>query len=279
MSDESSELASRLLIAVVGIPILLYLIIWAPKWAFALLLAAVGIGTVWEYCSITYGDEHPAGKIVTAALSTGMIAVMYFVPSMKFEALVAASVAVATFFLFSFDDRSRVSHQMASSLTGLLYGGAFVGLLTILHQQPHGSWWIVFTLVVVWMSDTAAYFTGRALGEHPLYPAVSPNKSIEGSIGGFAGSIAGAFLCNWLFVRIAAWPALTTLEILVLAIPGNLLAQTGDLVESVVKRAHEVDDSGSILGGHGGLLDRIDGLMYAAPWFYVCVVWILPALF
>lgn len=278
MSDDSSELASRLLIAVVSIPLLLYLILWSPRWAFAALVAAAGAVTVWEYCSITYGDEHVAGKATAGLLSIGVSAVLFLAPAFIFEAFVGASIVVANVFLFTFTDRARVSHHIASSLTGLLYGGGFLGLLLVVHDQPHGPYWIIFTLVTVWMSDTGAYFVGRALGDHPLYESVSPNKSIEGSVGGFLGSLAGAFFCNWLFFEISGWTYLSALEVLLLAIPGNLLAQVGDLVESVVKRAHDVDDSGSLLGGHGGLLDRIDGLIYAAPWFYICTVSILPSL-
>jgi phosphatidate cytidylyltransferase len=278
MSDDSSELASRLLIAVPAIPLLVYVIVWAPRGAFGLLLAAAGAVAVWEYCSITFGDEHVAGKAIASLLSIGISAVLFFAPALVFEAFVGATIVVANVFLFTFTDRSRVSHHIASTLTGLLYGAGFLGLLLVVHDRPHGPYWILLTLVTVWMSDTGAYFVGRAAGEHPLYESVSPNKSIEGSVGGFLGSLAGALFCNWLFFHISGWTYLSVLEVLLLAIPGNLLAQVGDLVVSVVKRAHDADDSGSLLGGHGGLLDRVDGLIYASPWFYICIVSILPSL-
>lgn len=277
-SNSSSELISRLVTAVIGIPILLYLILWGPAWGFAALVAAAAAVAAWEYCSITYGDEHRTGKILTSALAPGLVAVFFAAPDWALEAAVAAVVAVALCFLLTFRDISKVSHRLASSVTALLYGGVFLGLLVVLHAQPSGPLWIIMTLVVVWMSDTGAYFTGRALGRHSLYESVSPNKSIEGSVGGLLGSIAGAFFCNWLFVQIGDWNALSATMLLALAIPANVLAQLGDLAESLIKRAHDADDSGTILGGHGGLLDRIDGLMFAAPWFYLCVVRLLPLL-
>jgi phosphatidate cytidylyltransferase len=110
-----------------------------------------------------------------------------------------------------------------------------------------------------------------------LYPAVSPNKSIEGSAGGLVASLLGAGLCNWLiFPALGPWDPLGVGLFVTVVVPGNLLGQTGDLVESIIKRAHDVDDSGSIIYGHGGILDRIDGLIFAAPWFYICFVHLLP---
>jgi phosphatidate cytidylyltransferase len=272
MSDDSSELFARIATAVVSIPLLVGLIFWTTWGFFGLVLAAVGV-TVWEYCSITYGDEHPPGKIVAIGLALGVTSVLHLTPEYLLEALLGAIGGTFLFFLFTFRDRERVSHQIGSSLTAIVYGALMLGVLGLLHDRPHGSVWVVLTMVTTWMSDTGAYFAGRSFGAHALYEEVSPNKSIEGSIGGIVGSVAGAAACNWGFAWIGDWTPLAVGSLLLLAIPGNILAQTGDLAESIIKRAHGVDDSGVIVYGHGGLLDRIDGLIFAAPWFYVCATY------
>ncbi len=269
MSDDSSELVARVLTAIVSIPLLLGLIFWAPDWGFfGLVFAAVGV-TVWEYCTITYGDEHLPGKIVAIALALGLATVLYWGPEYLLEALLVVIGATFLFFLFTFPDRDRVSHHIGSSVTAIVYGSLLLGVLGPLHAEE-GPFWIVLTMVTTWMSDTGAYFVGRSFGDHPLYEEVSPNKSIEGSIGGLIGSVVGAAVCNWLFPVLGDWSPLAVGPLLLLAIPGNLLAQLGDLAESIIKRAHDVDDSGVIIYGHGGLLDRIDGLIFASPWFYIC---------
>jgi len=275
MSDSSSDLVPRLATAAVGIPVLLYLIIWAPAWAFFGLVAAAGSISVWEYCSITYGDSHVSGKVVATAVTVGVLAALAFT-DYGLEALVGAVIVVASYFLLTFTDRERSSQQMASSIMAVVYGSLFLGLLVPLHAADQGAYWVILTLVTVWMSDTGAYFTGRAVGNHPLYASVSPNKTVEGAIGGLTGSFVGGLACNWIFPQIATWEPLGLGRLALLVVPAAVLAQIGDLAESLIKRAHDVDDSGSVLYGHGGLLDRIDGLIFAAPWFYVCVVHLLP---
>lgn len=274
MSDSSSDLVPRLLTAGVGIPILLYLIIWAPTWAFFGLVAAAGGIAAWEYCSITYGDSHLSGKVVTTVATLGVLGAMGF-SDYTLEALVGAVIAIASYFMLTFDDRERSSIQMSSSIMALVYGSIFLGLLLAIHEAEHGAYWVILALVTPWSSDTGAYFTGRAVGNTPLYPDVSPNKTVEGGLGGLVGACIGGAICNWLFPLVSAWEAVGIGWLALLVVPGAMLAQIGDLAESLVKRAHEVDDSGSILYGHGGLLDRIDGLIFAVPWFYVCVIHVL----
>ena len=275
MSDSSSDLIPRLLTAAVGIPILLYLIFWAPAWGFFGLVVAAGGISVWEYCSMTYGDSHVPARWVATAAGGGILTTTFFAPDWTLEAFVGAVMLVAAFVLLTFPDREASSRQIAFSIMALVFGGLFVGLLLPLHALPHGAYWIMITLVTVWMGDTGAYFVGRAVGNTSLYAPVSPNKSVEGAIGGLAGSLVGASACNWGFPSIGAWPTISFGSLALLVIPAGILAQMGDLVVSLIKRAHEVKDSGSILYGHGGLLDRIDGLIFAAPWFYVCVVYVL----
>jgi len=275
MSDTSSELVPRLVTAVVGIPILLYLIFWAPGWAFFGLVAAAGAIAVWEYCSMVYGDTQPVGRITAAGSAVAVATSLAYAPELTNEVLMGAIALVAAVFLMTFEDRDESSLRTASSIMAVIYGGMFLSTLAPLHAEPHGSYWVVLTLVTVWGCDTGAYFGGRAAGNHPLYESVSPNKTVEGAVAGLAGSVVGGLICNWVFPLLTDWASLEFGMLALLVLPGAILAQIGDLSESLIKRAHDADDSGSILYGHGGLLDRIDGLIFAAPWFYVCVVHLL----
>jgi phosphatidate cytidylyltransferase len=271
MTKKNSNLFTRLLTAAIAIPLLLAIIFVAPPWASFALVTAAGFLVTWEYCSITYADENRAGRIISSAMAVGMASVLYFVPSFFEEAASAAFLLIFLLFLFTYSEQKRVSHQIASSLTGILYGGVVLTTLSLLVRDAGiaGPYWILLVMAVVWSSDTGAYFAGRAFGKHKLYEAVSPNKTVEGAIGGVIASIGVAFLCNYLFAFDAAWEPMDAWQVLALAVPANILAQLGDLAESLVKRAHEVKDSGTIIPGHGGMLDRIDGLIFASPWFYI----------
>lgn len=271
MEKKRSNLVTRVLTAVVAIPLLLAIIFLAPPWGTFLLVMGAGMASVWEYCGITYGDENRLGKIVSVLLGAGLSAVLYFVSQWFVEAVAVAFLTVFLVFLFSYDDQERVSHQIGSSITGILYGGVVLTTLSLLVRDAGiaGPYWILMAMAVTWGSDTGAYFAGRAFGKHKLYEAVSPNKTIEGSLGGIVASVGFGFLCNYLFALDPTWTSLEVWQVLAMAIPANILAQLGDLSESLIKRAHGIKDSGNILPGHGGMLDRIDGLIFASPWFYI----------
>lgn len=271
MISKKSNLAVRLTTAAVAIPLLLAIVFIAPPWATFALVTAAGFLVTWEYCSITFANEHPAGKLIASLLSVGIASVLYFVPAFFAQALTGSFLLVFLLFLFTYKDQKRVSHQVGSSLTGILYGGVVLSTLALLVRDAGlaGPYWIIYVMVVVWSSDTGAYFAGRAFGKHKLYEAVSPNKTVEGAVGGVAGSIIGAFAANYIFALNASWEPLLVWQVLAIAIPANILSQVGDLAESLIKRAHDVKDSGTIIPGHGGMLDRIDGLIFASPWFYL----------
>ncbi|MFP4601011.1 MAG: phosphatidate cytidylyltransferase [Persicimonas sp.] len=277
MAKKSSNLVTRVVTAVVSIPILLAIIFLAPPWAAFALVTFAGLVTTWEYCSMTYGDEHRPGKVVATLLSGGVAATLYFVDDLQWFlfAVAASFLVIFLLFLFTYKDQKRVTHQIGSSLTGILYGGVVLATMSLLMRDggDAGPFWFVLVMIVVWSSDTGAYFAGRFLGKHKLYEAVSPNKTIEGSMGGLLASVGVAFLFNELFAMDASWVSMELWQVLVLAIPANLLSQVGDLCASLAKRAHEVKDSGRIFPGHGGMIDRIDGLIFAAPWFYFVLLY------
>lgn len=269
---DASDLIPRVITAVVALPLLAALAIYAPHWAFFLLVLAAGAVSIWEFCGITFADEHPPGRIFAIVVGLGLMATLYFFDHLMVPALIGATILTFLFYLFWFRDQSRVTHHVGATITAMLYGGLLLVFVALIGRDlgDAGWMWIFMVLGLVWGSDSGAYFAGNAFGNHKLYESVSPNKSIEGAAGGLAATIAFAFGFDALFTHLFAgtWTSLTPLQTLALAIPANILGQCGDLCESLVKRAHDVDDSGTIIYGHGGILDRIDALFFAAPWVY-----------
>jgi phosphatidate cytidylyltransferase len=146
---------------------------------------------------------------------------------------------------------------------GFLYVPLLLGHLVLLRELPDGIPWIFLMMVIVMSGDTAAFYIGSSLGKRKLYVAVSPNKSVEGALGGLAGSIIGAFIAKATFFN-----ALAAVDCIATALVLGLLGQLGDLFESLLKRSFGVKDSGMIVPGHGGILDRLDSILFAAPAAY-----------
>lgn len=274
---KKSDLIPRVITAIVALPVLISLIAFAPHWGFFLFILAAGAVSMWEFCGIVFAKDHPAGRVVTVILGLALMSVLYFAADFFLIGLTSVTAAVFLFYLFFYREQSQVTHQIGSSVTAMLYGGVLLTFIPMVGRDAGdaGWMWIIMILVLIWSSDTGAYFAGTYLGKRKLYPAVSPNKSVEGALGGLITTIVFAFGANALFAHFfsEAWITLSALQILALAIPANILGQMGDLFESLVKRAHEVKDSGTIIYGHGGILDRIDALLLAAPWVYYFYVY------
>ncbi len=171
-----------------------------------------------------------------------------------------AVMASALFFLFRIGDIRDVARDFSFLVTGFLYVPLLLAHLLLLRYEPFGSQWIFLIMAIVMAGDTGAYYVGSAIGKHKLYPVVSPNKSIEGAVGGLAGSVTGA-----LIARATFFPQLTFVDAVATALLLGVLGQLGDLFESLLKRSFGVKDSGSIIPGHGGILDRLDSILFAAP--------------
>ncbi len=174
--------------------------------------------------------------------------------------LALAMLLFGLIFLWRFGDLQQVVQQLALLLFGFIYVPLLLGHLVLLRALPFGREWIYLVLLIVMASDTGAYFSGISLGRHKLYPAISPNKSVEGSIGGLLGGLAAAFIARYTF-----FSALGAVDCLLLGLGLGAMSQLGDLFESMVKRACGVKDSGALFPGHGGILDRLDSLLFAFP--------------
>jgi phosphatidate cytidylyltransferase len=287
----------RVATAIILIPVVLVLVLWAPVPLLAAVVAAVAIVSLREYVGLVrHYQIDPFCRVlyVVAALAFGAIAAQsgsaYLVATeqMLFGIAVAV-VAVGFILLAAAMRREPLATGLPAAATatfGFIYVVVPLAMLVQLRQQGSGAFLILYLLIVVWIGDTAAYYTGRALGRHKMAPRVSPGKTWEGAVGSFMSAIAagtlvfaysaqisGALMSTRLLSRDQAYmpPQMPPLwQFALLSAVINVAAQVGDLAESLIKRGAGVKDSGTLLPGHGGFLDRIDALLFAAPvlWYY-----------
>jgi phosphatidate cytidylyltransferase len=200
-------------------------------------------------------------------------ALMMFIPFCGGERLALATLALlflafALLFLFRIRDITTAAREIAYVVLGFIYIPFLLMHLVMLRQTTYGWQWLLVIMLIVMTNDSAAYYTGCAFGKHRLYPLVSPKKSIEGALGGLGGSICGTLLAKFTFFQ-----QLTLADALITAVAIGVLGQTGDLFESLLKRSFGVKDSGSCIPGHGGVLDRLDSIIFAAPAMYYYVIY------
>ncbi len=246
------------------LPLLVFFIQRAHPGLFAGLICAVAFWALCEYFAMALPEGRRPETLLATLLGAALVAAFAWLPLAAVPAvLVLGLILFGLIFLFRFGDLGRVLPQLAMLLFGLLYVPLLLGHLVWLRQLPFGREWIFLVMLVVMVSDTAAYFSGITLGRHRLYPAISPNKSLEGAVGGLFGSLAGAFLARATF-----FPALELSDVLLLGVGLGALGQLGDLFESMLKRACGVKDSGRLIPGHGGILDRLDSLLFTFPAAY-----------
>jgi phosphatidate cytidylyltransferase len=286
------NLAQRFLVALVAIPILLVILYYdrpEPTW---LVIFAASLIAMHELFAMLLpaGDRRAAlvlgGVAVAAFYWLDPVALASYGASAP-RALVAASaagstvplllavVAPALYYLFRFREIPSVAARYVATVAGIVYAGYLATYLAKLklighgaHGAPgHGGDAVLIVLIVAWVADTGAYFAGRFLGNAKLYPAVSPKKTWAGAWGGLAGSVVGAAALKLISAHWLTWP-----DVFLIAIPGGILGQLGDLAESLIKRSVGVKDSGALLPGHGGLLDRIDAVLFIAPYVYAYFV-------
>lgn len=258
---DRAELRKRFATGALALPVLAA-VIWVGAPAWPLLLAAAGALAALEYYRIAFRARLPR----EAAAGIAACALLPLLPD-----LLPRDAAGAAFWVVTAAALGAWLLRLASGTTagataavgevvgGLLFAGPGLFALAWLRTGDDGRGWIAALLLVTWANDALAYGAGRAFGRHPLAPVVSPGKTWEGLAGGTLGSLAAAAL-------VAAWllPALPVAGLAVLALGSALVGPLGDLAKSMVKRAHGVKHSGRLLPGHGGLLDRIDSLLWNA---------------
>jgi phosphatidate cytidylyltransferase len=260
---------ARILAAAVGLAILLPALFLGGEVAVEIIvLIALGIGLD-EFARMAAPERPLATSALMVSGGGGAYAAMTWGSGeLGLAVLALTGVAAFLFGLFRFPDTKRGATVALALAGGLIYLPVMLSFLPKVRAFDDGLAWLFLILVITWMGDTGAYFAGRAFGRTKLFPRVSPKKTWEGAIGGAVTSVAGACVVKAIGLPDVGWG-----HIVVLAVLADAGGVVGDLVESMLKRSFGVKDSGWIMPGHGGILDRIDGLLVTAPliWVYATI--------
>jgi phosphatidate cytidylyltransferase len=247
-------LKHRLLVALIGIPIGLAAVILGGYFLFGLALILTVIG-LHEYYTLL--RPYRPNVLIGYLAGLGIVAGAFFAGVTGVLAGLAALV-ILTFFWSLFGELgAHLVGRMAVTVFGALWVATGFAYVLLVRELTHGMALTILILACTMLSDTFAYFVGRAIGQHRMAPRISPKKSVEGALGGLVGAIVAA-----LIVKIYS-PWLPTKEAIILGLIVGIAGQWGDLFESAFKRDFRVKDSGRILPGHGGILDRFDSLLFA----------------
>ncbi len=273
----------RILVAVIGIPLLLLVLCWAPHWATAALLAALGVIGAHELLAAVSGAEKTKSLWVLAGFMAVCTVFSTYAGMEAYKGTVLVAVpwllcaAVALLFLLAVRWFGRENAIAFQDVCAVLLGGVAIPLamscLLRLRLMEFGGGLVLMPLVAAFMSDAAALFTGMACGKHKLAPKASPKKTVEGAVGGLVGGIVGMVLFRIVFFFVTV-QALSIGWCMVIGLVGAFMGQLGDLSFSVIKRQCGIKDYGRLLPGHGGVLDRFDSVIFAAPvvWMIACAV-------
>jgi phosphatidate cytidylyltransferase len=254
-----ANLKARVITGIIGIPLLVCLIGWGDPWLFHGCFLLITVGALREYFAMGFPGRLK-DQITGIAFGLAVSAVVFF-PQVAPGDLILAPLLVLMFSICLFM-HGRLEERLARlawTLLGSLYLGYLLPQWISLFRLPQGRAWVFFVLVVVMVGDTCAYFVGHRFGTKQLAPEISPGKTVEGAIGYVLGSVLAGCLTG-----ISLAVGLSWLELAILSGLLSVLGQAGDLFESWIKRVFAVKDSGTILPGHGGLLDRLDSLIFPA---------------
>jgi phosphatidate cytidylyltransferase len=258
----------RVLSALVLLP-LIFLVIWFGGPTYSLLVAAVAaLGALEFYGMMGLSRRHPLTLF-------GLIGVLLFVLVAHFEEsytapLLTSVVAFSLIWLLFRSSVKDAATNWAWTLAGIIYIGWLLSHFIPLRELECGREWVLFVILATFAADTAAFFTGRAWGRHSLTAKISAGKTWEGAVGGFLGAIAVSLILVLLLgLPIPYW------QTVILGALIGIVAPLGDLAESMLKRSTGLKDSGTLIPGHGGLLDRLDSILFTVVIVYYYVIWVI----
>ena len=266
----------RILVAVVGIPALLAVLCVAPAWATALLLAALSVIAAHELLTAVSGPDKARRWTVLPALC-GVLLLgrqVFSWPGLEWLLLAAAlTLPLSGVLTYGKPQALTFTDVCAMAAAGFAIPWAFSGLYGL--RMLEGGYLLVLTpLVAAFCSDALALFTGMACGKHKLSPLVSPHKTVEGAVGGLVGGMLGMVIFRIIFYLCTLQP-LHIGGCILMGLVGALMGQLGDLSFSVIKRQYGIKDYGRLLPGHGGVLDRFDSVLFAAPVLWLMTCWVI----
>jgi len=259
----------RVIVSVIGIPIILALCLIGGI-PFLIFVLAIGIYSFFEFSQILL-KKNISVNIFIGGLFVAAIIINFYANFIEFEIL--SVFIILTLLLFElFNNKQSAVYNLGGTLLGVFYIGYFSSFLILIRQYFNtteifyntGGYLIISLFATIWICDSAAFFLGTAFGKHKLFPRVSPKKSWEGAIAGFVFAILTMIAAKAIILDSLSWVNVIWIGILI-----GIFGQFGDLVESLIKRDVGVKDSSSIIPGHGGVFDRFDSLLFAAPVVYL----------
>jgi len=279
LNNISPELKKRILTAVLGVAALLLLIIFGGMFGMFLVQVVLSLAMIHEFGHMAYSLPDQKEKRYVLLFATWFISLgSLILARSEYELLVFTFLSLFVYFLVSarrYGDQAGTILEQADfgahfkelmySIFGLFYLGFLPTFFLKVHGSVSGVHWTMVFLFINWASDTGAYFAGKKYGKTKLYPLISPKKTREGALGGMVCAWVVILLYKVLLFGAMSWGAVIIVPLLV-----GAASQIGDLCESFLKRAFDKKDSGSILPGHGGFLDRFDGVVFSLPIMYDC---------
>ncbi len=256
-----------------ALPFLIFLVYLGGA-PFILLVGIACVCSLWEYYRIVFNaDRRMMVNAVTLwgyLISSGILIAAYLAGPESVLVLVALNLVLAGLLsVFIYKTNPAVVEIIQKQVMGVIYIALSLSFLVTIRLEPGGMTWIFFLLAIIFAGDISAYYVGSYLGRHKLSPAISPGKTVEGAIGGLAANLLVGAIGKYLFLQALAWgPAL------IFFVVAGIAGQAGDLFESEMKRSSKIKDSGGLLPGHGGFLDRLDALLFASPVAYLFIVFI-----
>jgi phosphatidate cytidylyltransferase len=256
---------------VVAVPILFLIIAYGAEAIFTLLIIIAALAGVAEYNRMVFGTGQRREKVETLAIALLILIAAAARDRVLLVAVLSFAVmAILMLNLLRIREEGLDMIRVGKVILGVMYVPLLMSHFILIRQESEGIRWVFFILVLAFSGDVAAYYVGRRMGRRKLLPEVSPGKTVEGTIGLFAGSIIGCILFRQL-----CFPILPVSHTVILGLVGSVAGQLGDLCESALKRTAGVKDSGTLLPGHGGILDRLDCLMFITPFVYYYRVFII----
>ncbi len=256
----------RWITALVAAPFLIFIISKGGVFTFSVCISIASCLAFYEYSYIVFKEKSYLNYIAIPGylFSIAIIWANYLKRlDIAFLFIIADFFVCAIISLFKYGNEPYIIEKVIKQVFGIFYTAFLISFILLIRNTEHGILWIYLLLCLVFAGDAGAFYAGRSLGKHKLCPAVSPNKTIEGSLGGLFLCIITGSLIKFFFIPHLSWQNAFLMFIIV-----NIMGQIGDLFESELKRFSKIKDSGNILPGHGGILDRIDALLFAAPVVY-----------
>ena len=257
-----------------ALPFLIFLV-YIGGFPFIILVGFACVCSLWEYYRIVFNADGEIlyGVVVWWGYIVGLAIIVAAHIANSDSVLVVLAldlVIVGLMSMFLYKSNPSIVNVIPKQVQGIVYIPLLLSFLVSIRRDPDGMTWVFLLLAIIFAGDISAYYVGSNLGRHKLNPAISPGKTIEGAVGGLAGNLLVGSIGKFFFLPALSWgPAV----LFFLAV--GLAGQVGDLFESEFKRSSKIKDSGGILPGHGGFLDRIDALLFASPVAYLFKVYIL----